>query len=150
MEGKAGLVGLCFNCGSRKHTREQCPQPQEGDGARFAVCYICKEQGHLSSKCPQSSHGLYPDGGGCRVCGEVDHYARDCPEKARKLQRTRVQTLADEDPDTLEPQISPLSIGLSKKEAFGKPEEEEEAAQQTKPVQAKKSTLTKQTKTVKF
>ena len=124
---RGAVSGICFNCGSSDHSRDNCPQKTQAGGAKFAVCFICQGVGHLSAKCPQNTHGLYPDGGGCRVCGENDHYGKDCPlkQKKKKARRPMISSLADADPTTFEPVILPKMMGRPPIESDSEEEKEE-------------------------
>ncbi|KAI0030780.1 hypothetical protein K488DRAFT_79454 [Vararia minispora EC-137] len=85
-EGDSGqaavnIAGICYRCGSKKHTLSRCKKPvDEANPLPFASCFVCKGKGHLASSCPQNKEkGIYPNGGSCKLCGETNHLARDCP-----------------------------------------------------------------------
>jgi len=84
----AAVVGICYRCGSRKHTLARCrKQPdQPDDPLPFASCFVCSGRGHLAGSCPKNNgKGVYPNGGSCKLCGETTHLARDC--SLRKIGR---------------------------------------------------------------
>jgi len=74
------LIGICYRCGSRKHTLARCRRPPQPDGSLpFASCFVCSGKGHLASACPKNNgKGVYPNGGSCKLCGETTHLAKDC------------------------------------------------------------------------
>ncbi|KIP06997.1 hypothetical protein PHLGIDRAFT_71798, partial [Phlebiopsis gigantea 11061_1 CR5-6] len=74
------VVGICYRCGSKKHSLSKCPLPQDpGNSLPFASCFVCSGKGHLASSCPKNqSKGVYPNGGCCKLCGETTHLAKNC------------------------------------------------------------------------
>ncbi|KAI0049864.1 hypothetical protein FA95DRAFT_1581497 [Auriscalpium vulgare] len=74
------VVGICYRCGSNKHTLSRCRKPANAaNPLPFASCFVCAGKGHLASACPQNkSKGVYPNGGSCKLCGETAHLAKDC------------------------------------------------------------------------
>ncbi|KIK93433.1 hypothetical protein PAXRUDRAFT_828996 [Paxillus rubicundulus Ve08.2h10] len=74
------VVGMCYRCGSTKHTLSRCKTPEDPHyPLPFASCFVCSGKGHLASSCPQNREkGIYPDGGCCKLCGERTHLAKDC------------------------------------------------------------------------
>ncbi|CAE6460783.1 unnamed protein product [Rhizoctonia solani] len=84
------LVGICYRCGSKKHSLSRCKKPENPKNPLpYASCFVCKQKGHLASTCPQNSgRGIYPDGGCCKMCGQTDHLAKNCalrkPEVAKE------------------------------------------------------------------
>ncbi|KAF9227160.1 hypothetical protein BS17DRAFT_450127 [Gyrodon lividus] len=74
------VVGMCYRCGSTKHTLSRCKKPEDPHNPLpFASCFVCSGKGHLASSCPQNKEkGIYPDGGCCKLCGEKTHLAKDC------------------------------------------------------------------------
>jgi zinc finger CCHC domain-containing protein 9 len=84
------VVGICYRCGSRKHSLARCRQPVQADNPLpYASCFVCSASGHLASSCPQNNgRGVYPDGGSCKLCGETTHLARDCT--LRKIGRQSI------------------------------------------------------------
>jgi len=78
----APALGICFRCGSGKHSLSSCKKPIPEDPSNplpFASCFVCKTSGHLASSCPSNkAKGIYPNGGSCKVCGETSHLAKDC------------------------------------------------------------------------
>ncbi|KLO11729.1 hypothetical protein SCHPADRAFT_830574, partial [Schizopora paradoxa] len=92
------LTGICYRCGSSKHSLSRCRKPENSaDPLPFASCFVCSGKGHLASKCPQNkSKGVYPNGGSCKLCGETSHLARDCElRKQEKLQTTVILGTGD-------------------------------------------------------
>ncbi|KII92610.1 hypothetical protein PLICRDRAFT_103776 [Plicaturopsis crispa FD-325 SS-3] len=73
-------VGICYRCGSRKHSLSRCKKPTDpSNPLPFASCFVCSGKGHLASSCPQNkSKGIYPNGGSCKLCGDTTHLARNC------------------------------------------------------------------------
>jgi len=76
----ANAVGICYRCGSRRHTLNRCRAfANERNPLPFAVCFVCSSKGHLASSCPKNQgKGVYPDGGCCKLCGQTTHLARNC------------------------------------------------------------------------
>ncbi|KAI0081976.1 hypothetical protein K474DRAFT_1634682 [Panus rudis PR-1116 ss-1] len=76
----ARVVGICYRCGSKKHTLSRCKTPVDpSNPLPFASCFVCSGKGHLASSCPQNqSKGVYPNGGCCKLCGETTHLAKNC------------------------------------------------------------------------
>jgi len=79
-EKATNLVGICYRCGSKKHSLSRCKKPSNpADPYPYASCFVCKGKGHLASACPQNkSKGIYPNGGSCKLCGDTTHLAKDC------------------------------------------------------------------------
>ncbi|KAJ7685248.1 hypothetical protein DFH06DRAFT_36213 [Mycena polygramma] len=75
-----GAVGICYSCGSIKHTLARCKKPANPlDPLPFASCFVCSGKGHLASACSQNkAKGIYPNGGCCKLCGDTSHLAKDC------------------------------------------------------------------------
>lgn len=78
--GGRGIVGICYRCGSSRHTLSKCRKTiDQSDPLPFASCFVCNKKGHLASSCPQNvEKGIYPNGGCCKLCGDKTHLARDC------------------------------------------------------------------------
>ncbi|KAF8527784.1 hypothetical protein JB92DRAFT_2865113 [Gautieria morchelliformis] len=74
------IVGICYRCGSIKHTLSRCKKPANPKNPLpFASCFVCSEKGHLASSCPQNQgKGIYPNGGSCKLCGQTSHLAKNC------------------------------------------------------------------------
>ncbi|KAJ7594540.1 hypothetical protein C8J56DRAFT_1044275 [Mycena floridula] len=71
-------VGICYRCGSKKHSLSRCKKPvNDKNPLPFASCFVCSKKGHLASQCPQGK-GVYPNGGSCKLCGDKSHLAKDC------------------------------------------------------------------------
>ncbi|KAI0663034.1 hypothetical protein C8Q70DRAFT_955538 [Cubamyces menziesii] len=91
---KAGrdAVGICYRCGSRRHTLSKCKEPVDPENPLpFASCFVCSGKGHLASKCPKNqSKGIYPNGGCCKLCKETTHLAKDCPLRKKEVTATTV------------------------------------------------------------
>ncbi|TBU32132.1 hypothetical protein BD311DRAFT_751359 [Dichomitus squalens] len=85
-------VGICYRCGSRRHTLSRCKEPVNPESPLpFASCFVCSGKGHLASKCPKNqSKGIYPNGGCCKVCKETTHLAKDCPMRKPDVAATTV------------------------------------------------------------
>ncbi|KAL5485483.1 hypothetical protein ACEPAI_8125 [Sanghuangporus weigelae] len=82
--GKYNLItGICYRCGSSKHTLSRCKKPENPDNPLpYASCYVCTGKGHLASSCPKNKEkGVYPNGGCCKLCGETSHLAKNCPTR---------------------------------------------------------------------
>ncbi|KAL5528740.1 hypothetical protein ACEPAF_7877 [Sanghuangporus sanghuang] len=82
--GKSNLItGICYRCGSSKHTLSRCKKPENPDNPLpYASCYVCSGKGHLASSCPKNKDkGVYPNGGCCKLCGETSHLAKNCPTR---------------------------------------------------------------------
>ncbi|KAJ7343423.1 hypothetical protein DFH08DRAFT_782044 [Mycena albidolilacea] len=80
-------VGICYRCGSTKHTLSRCKKPADpSNPLPFASCFVCSGTGHLASACAQNTaKGIYPNGGCCKLCGETSHLAKDCGIRKRDL-----------------------------------------------------------------
>lgn len=76
----ANSVGICYRCGSKRHTLSRCKKPTDpSDPLPFAACFVCAGKGHLASSCPQNkARGIYPNGGSCKLCGDTTHLAKNC------------------------------------------------------------------------
>ncbi|KAJ6547627.1 hypothetical protein B0H19DRAFT_1033564 [Mycena capillaripes] len=74
------VVGICYRCGSTKHTLARCKKPTDPlNPLPFASCFVCTGKGHLASACPQNkAKGIYPNGGCCKLCRDTSHLAKDC------------------------------------------------------------------------
>ncbi|KAF9467430.1 hypothetical protein BDZ94DRAFT_1280427 [Collybia nuda] len=80
-----GVVGICYRCGSTRHTLSRCKKSiNDANPLPFASCFVCNGKGHLASSCPQNkAKGIYPNGGCCKLCGDTSHLARDCGLRKR-------------------------------------------------------------------
>ncbi|KIJ39863.1 hypothetical protein M422DRAFT_32468 [Sphaerobolus stellatus SS14] len=78
--------GICYRCGSGRHTLARCRIPENPDNPLpFASCFVCSQRGHISAKCPKNSaRGIYPNGGSCKLCQQTDHLAKDCPLRVKE------------------------------------------------------------------
>ncbi|KAF9530313.1 hypothetical protein CPB83DRAFT_834561 [Crepidotus variabilis] len=78
-------VGICYRCGSSKHSLAKCRKPADPSNPYpFASCFVCSGTGHLASACPQNAErGIYPNGGCCKLCGDKTHLAKDCAVKRK-------------------------------------------------------------------
>ncbi|TFY75506.1 hypothetical protein EWM64_g8508 [Hericium alpestre] len=74
------VVGICYRCGSQKHTLAKCRKTvNPANPLPFASCFVCSGKGHLASACSQNKNkGIYPNGGCCKLCGQNDHLAKNC------------------------------------------------------------------------
>ncbi|KAH9484877.1 hypothetical protein JR316_0001779 [Psilocybe cubensis] len=97
-------VGICYRCGSTKHSLSKCRKPSNPeDPFPYALCFVCNGKGHLASSCPQNkTKGVYPNGGCCKLCGETSHLAKDCGVREKITDATTVfgtgrEVGADED-----------------------------------------------------
>ncbi|KAH6897531.1 zinc knuckle family protein [Coprinopsis sp. MPI-PUGE-AT-0042] len=90
-------VGICYRCGSSKHTLSRCRKPPNPeDPFPFASCFVCSGKGHLAGACPKNKErGVYPNGGACKICGDTSHLAKDC--QIRRNVGTGRDAGADED-----------------------------------------------------
>lgn len=99
--GKTGrnAVGICYRCGSTKHTLSKCKKPSDPSNALpFASCFVCSGQGHLASACPQNREkGVYPNGGCCKICGDTSHLAKDCELRKKDLTHNPSVFVVDKD-----------------------------------------------------
>ncbi|KAA1471751.1 hypothetical protein DENSPDRAFT_837812 [Dentipellis sp. KUC8613] len=79
-KGTREMVGICYRCGSQKHTLSRCRKTVNPENPMpYASCFVCSGKGHLASACPQNKNkGIYPNGGCCKLCGETDHLAKNC------------------------------------------------------------------------
>ncbi|PVF93845.1 hypothetical protein CPB86DRAFT_789653 [Serendipita vermifera] len=78
------MTGICYRCGSSKHTLSRCPKPaDEANPLPFASCFVCNGKGHLASTCPKNERGIYPNGGSCKLCSQTSHLAKDCPLRSK-------------------------------------------------------------------
>ncbi|KAF8894327.1 hypothetical protein CPB84DRAFT_1816117 [Gymnopilus junonius] len=79
-EKSAKVVGICYRCGSTKHSLSKCRKPANPeDPYPYASCFVCNGKGHLASACPENkAKGIYPNGGSCKMCGSTAHLAKDC------------------------------------------------------------------------
>ncbi|KAF8997859.1 hypothetical protein BDQ17DRAFT_835844 [Cyathus striatus] len=84
------LLGICYRCGSRKHTLSRCKKLTDPDNPLpYASCFVCDGKGHLASSCPQNKDkGLYPNGGCCKLCGDNTHMAKDCGIRKQDMVNT--------------------------------------------------------------
>ncbi|KAF8557687.1 hypothetical protein OG21DRAFT_234877 [Imleria badia] len=84
------VVGMCYRCGSTKHTLSRCKKPEDPlDPFPFASCFVCSGKGHLASACPQNKEkGIYPNGGSCKLCDEKTHLAKDCELRKKDVSGT--------------------------------------------------------------
>ncbi|KAI6131591.1 hypothetical protein EDD16DRAFT_867817 [Pisolithus croceorrhizus] len=106
-EGGKKVVGICYRCGSTRHTLSRCKKPEDPlNPLPFASCFVCFSKGHLASSCPKNAgKGIYPNGGCCKLCGEKTHLAKDCELRKRdrsgtaanKIFGTGEEAGADED-----------------------------------------------------
>ncbi|KAI6002847.1 hypothetical protein EDD15DRAFT_2157147 [Pisolithus albus] len=106
-EGGKKVVGICYRCGSTRHTLSRCKKPEDPlSPLPFASCFVCFSKGHLASSCPKNADkGIYPNGGCCKLCGEKTHLAKDCELRKRdrsgtvanKIFGTGKEAGADED-----------------------------------------------------
>lgn len=80
-------VGICYRCGSRKHTLSRCRELADPSNPfPFASCFVCSGKGHLASACPQNqAKGVYPNGGCCKLCRETTHLAKDCSLRKQEV-----------------------------------------------------------------
>jgi len=102
--GAQNVVGICYRCGSKKHSLSRCRKPSNpADPFPHASCFVCNGKGHLASACPQNkSKGVYPNGGSCKLCGDTSHLARNCGIREKVTDPTTVlgtgrEAGADED-----------------------------------------------------
>ncbi|PBK78163.1 hypothetical protein ARMSODRAFT_27353 [Armillaria solidipes] len=99
--GKTGrnVVGICYRCGSTKHTLSKCKKPSDpSNPLPFASCFVCSGQGHLASACPQNKErGVYPNGGCCKICGDTSHLAKDCELRKKDLTHNPSVFVVDKD-----------------------------------------------------
>jgi len=91
-EKTTNVVGICYRCGSKRHTLSRCKKPSNpADPYPYASCFVCKGKGHLASACPQNkSKGVYPNGGSCKLCGDTSHLAKDCGIRQKATDATAV------------------------------------------------------------
>ncbi|KAF8444855.1 hypothetical protein L210DRAFT_3531192 [Boletus edulis BED1] len=89
------VVGLCYRCGSTKHTLARCKKPEDPfNPFPFASCFVCSGKGHLASACPQNKEkGIYPNGGSCKLCGEKMHLAKNCELRKKDMAGTTATTV---------------------------------------------------------
>lgn len=80
-----GKIGICYRCGSSKHTLSRCSKPTDPTNPLpFASCFVCSARGHLASFCPENKErGVYPNGGSCNICRDVGHLARECGVRSK-------------------------------------------------------------------
>ncbi|KAK0483635.1 hypothetical protein IW261DRAFT_969550 [Armillaria novae-zelandiae] len=93
------VVGICYRCGSTKHTLSRCKKPSDpSNPLPFAACFVCSGQGHLASACPQNKEkGVYPNGGCCKICRDTSHLAKDCELRKKDLTHNPSVFVVDED-----------------------------------------------------
>ncbi|KIM69671.1 hypothetical protein SCLCIDRAFT_1208169 [Scleroderma citrinum Foug A] len=88
-------VGICYRCGSKRHTLSRCKKPEDPlNPLPFASCFVCSKKGHLASACPKNADkGVYPNGGCCKLCGEKTHLAKDCALRKHDQSGTAARTV---------------------------------------------------------
>ncbi|KAI6033238.1 hypothetical protein F5J12DRAFT_203900 [Pisolithus orientalis] len=94
-KGGKKVVGICYRCGSTRHTLSRCKKPEDPlNPLPFASCFVCSLKGHLASSCPKNTDkGIYPNGGCCKLCGQKTHLAKDCELRKRDQSGTAVSKI---------------------------------------------------------
>ncbi|TEB37207.1 hypothetical protein FA13DRAFT_1726299 [Coprinellus micaceus] len=85
--GPASMTGICYRCGSQKHTLSKCKTLADPENPLpFASCFVCSGKGHLAGSCPQNqNNGVYPNGGSCKICGDTTHLAKECTVRKNEM-----------------------------------------------------------------
>jgi hypothetical protein len=90
-----GPVTYCTTCNTGSHSSVTCPNPQNMGSlaASRLVCWRCGSRGHTGDECAHPSAQAQTTR--CEVCHQVGHKAQDCKNEAQKQLATFTRNTAN-------------------------------------------------------